>query len=192
MSTTRASLLIRVKNHDDDTAWKEFHELYAPLLYRYARSRGLSREDAEEIRSQCLVVVTRKIASFEYDREKGGFKNWLYRIAHGKVVDLLRKRRENIADTNAIQALVDSAPSPDEYWQRHWKNEHLKYCVEQARASISKKNYEAFCMLLFEDASVEEVCDRLEMNPNQVYKAKSRVLQRVREIMSELDPDLAN
>ena len=44
-------------------------------------------------------------------------------------------------------------------------------------------------MLLFDDCSVEEVRVRLSMNANQVYKAKSRVLQRVRKVMSELDPD---
>ena len=72
MATTRASLLLRLKDPTDAEAWSEFHKLYAPLLYRYARRRGLSRDDAEEIRDQCLEVVTRKMPTFEYDKEKGG------------------------------------------------------------------------------------------------------------------------
>jgi DNA-directed RNA polymerase specialized sigma24 family protein len=78
MTTTRTTLLARVKNRSDAAAWDEFHQLYAPLLYRYARSRGLSREDAADVRDACLEVVARKIADFEYDRAKGGFKSWLY------------------------------------------------------------------------------------------------------------------
>lgn len=180
---------MRIRARDDQEAWRQFHSLYAPLLYRYARTRGLTRADAEEVRDQCLEVVARKMADFEYDKEKGGFRSWLHRIASGKVIDLLRKRPEKVPDTLDIRDLVDPAPPPDQLWEQHWKHEHLKYCVEQVRGSVSERNYQAFCMLLFDDCSVEEVCVRLGMNANQVYKAKSRVLQRVRKILSELDPD---
>jgi DNA-directed RNA polymerase specialized sigma24 family protein len=111
----------------------------------------------------------------------------LYRIASGKVVDLLRKRREQLADSQDVRNVVDPALSPDELWEQHWKYEHLKYCVETVRGSVSEPNYQAFRMLLFEDCPVNEVCVRLGINANQVYKAKSRVLQRVREVLSELE-----
>ncbi len=188
MVTTRASLLLRIKTRSDTGAWNEFHALYAPLLYRYARGRGLAREDAEDVRDQCFEVVSRKIGDFDYDKQKGGFKNWLYRIASGKVIDHLRKRREKRAETEQIQGLLDPSPTPDEQWEQHWKNEHLKYCVQQVRHGVSEINYRAFEMLLFEDCTVEEVCSSLGLNSNQVYKAKSRVLQRVRKIMKDLDP----
>lgn len=191
MTNTRTTLLLRVKDRNDVTAWSEFHELYPPLLYRYARGRGLSRDDAEEVRDQCIEIIVRKIASFEYDKQKGGFRNWLYRIANGKVIDLLRRRREKVADGRDLQELVDPGLPPDEFWQQHWKNEHLRYCVEQVRERVSANNYQAFCMLLYEECSVADVCGRLGMNANQVYKAKSRVLRLVRGVLSELDPDLA-
>lgn len=189
MTATRTTLLARVKDRSDAAAWDEFHRLYAPLLYRYARGRGLSREDAEDVRDACLEIVARKIGDFEYDRERGGFKNWLYRIASGKVIDLLRKRREKVADSQDIRGLVDPAPAPDELWDQQWRYEHLKYCVQAVRGSVSERNYQAFSMLLFDEVSVEEVCARLGMNANQVYKAKSRVLRRMREHLSEIDPD---
>ncbi len=189
MSDTRSSLLLRMRDRSDSEAWGEFHKLYTPLLYRYARSRGLCREDAEEVRDQCLEQITRKIPSFEYDRRKGGFKNWLFRMARGKVIDLLRKHREQRVDSQVIQAVADSASAPEEHWAQIWKMEHLKFCVEQLRGSVSEKNYQAFCMLLFEGSSVTEVCERLHMKPDHVYKARFRVLERVRALMSELDPD---
>ncbi len=189
MNTTRPSLLIRIKDPRDTEAWTQFHDLYAPLIYRYARRRGLPREDAEDVRDQCLEVVARKIADFEYEKAKGGFKNWLYRIASGKVIDLMRKRREKIADSQDIRGLVDPAPSPDEVWEEHWRHEHLKYCVEQVRGLVSPRNFKVFEMLLFDESTVKEVCDQLGLTANQVYKAKSRVLRSVCQVMSELDPD---
>lgn len=189
MATTRASLLLSLKNRNDAEAWSEFHKLYAPLLYRYARDRGLSRDDAEEIRDQCLEIVTRKMPAFEYDKEKGGFKNWLRRVADNKVVDFRRKRHDRNADTDEIRSLRDTEPSPAESWEQAWRNEHLKYCVEKARSSVSDRNFRVFQMLLLDGCTVEEVCANLGLNPNQVYKAKARVLKHVSRMMAEFEAD---
>lgn len=190
MATTRGSLLLRIKNMNDREAWREFHALYAPLLYRYARRRGLSQADAEEARDQCLEVIARKIPAFEYDKEKGGFKNWLHRIVDNKVVDLLRKRREKIADSGDFRELRDPKPSPREVWEQQWRNEHLKYCVEKARTRVSDRNFQVFHLLVLDGCTVEEVCTNLGLNPNQVYKAKARVLKRVAQMMADLDSEV--
>ena len=71
MTTTRTSLPARVKNRSDAEAWAEIPKLYAPLVYHYAHARELSREDANDVCDQCLEVLIRKIAAFEYDREQG-------------------------------------------------------------------------------------------------------------------------
>ena len=189
MDTTRSSLLVRIKDPKDSEAWQEFYALYASLMYRYARSRGLPTQDSEEVRDQCLAVIVRKIGTFEYNRDKGGFKNWLWRVVDRKVVDLLRKRRERIADSRAVREVPARGPSPDELWEQRWKYDHLKYCVEKVRGSVSEVNYEAFRLLLFEECSVEQVCNRLGINRNQVYKAKLRVLERVRERLAYLGVD---
>ncbi len=188
VATTRATLLLRVKDAGDRSAWDEFYRLYAPLLYRYARARGLGRADAEEVRDQCMQIVSQKIGRFDYDKRKGGFKNWLFRIARGRVIDHLRKRREKSADTSDLRRLVDSETAPDEQWERQWRNEHLRYCVARVRHRVSEQHYRAFCMLLYDEARVEDVCKALGMNRNQIYKAKSRVLEQVREVLAEIDP----
>ncbi len=188
MTTTRKTLLDRVKDRDDNEAWTEFYGLYAPLLFRYARARGLREGDADEVRDECLEVIARKMGDFEYDRSRGRFKGWLYRIASGKVVDLLRKRQEVRADTGDLMSVPDPAPTPDEVWQREWKEEHLRQSLERARRRVPTRDFEVFRMLLEEECPVPEVCDRLGINANQVYKAKGRVLRRVREALDTIDP----
>ena len=99
------------------------------------------------------------------------------------MVDLLRKRREKRADSGQLRELADELPGPDELWEVQWKNQHLKYCVEQVRGSMPQAQFEAFEMLVLKGAAVEEVCEHLGMNSNQVYKAKSRMLRKVRAKM---------
>ena len=86
MNRTRETLIDRLRDAGDERAWSRFFELYPPLIRRFARSRGLSPADADEVRDQCLEIVTREIRSFEYERARGGFRNWLYTITHARVV----------------------------------------------------------------------------------------------------------
>ncbi len=186
METTRVSLLLRVKNPQDSRAWQEFFDIYAPLLYRYARARRLSRVDAVEVRDQCLAIVARKIGGFEYDRRKGTFKSWLRRIADSKVADLLRRRRPGLAGNDVLETAAARSPSPAEHWEQVWELEHIRYCVERVRCEVSEPSFQAFRLLLFEGLAVQEVCERLGLNPNQVYKAKSKVLGHVRKRLVDL------
>ena len=188
MNETRKTLLARVRDPGDRDAWSEFYELYAPLLYRYARAQRLDPADAEEVRDQCLALVVEKLPDFEYDEKKGGFKAWLWRIAAGKVVDRRRGQRLAPAPAEAarLEAVADRGLAPDEAWEAYWRREHLRYGLEQARDRVPEKSWRAFEMLLLEDKSVSAVSAELGMNANQVYKAKGLVLRHVREVMTRL------
>ncbi len=187
---TRASLLIRLRDVRDTDAWADFEHLYAPLLYDYARSRGLNHEDAEDIRSECYAAVVKQIKEFEYDRSKGSFKSWLRTIVSRRVIDRLRKRRELHADSHVLRELPDVDASDEQAWEREWKRQHLRYCVELARPQVSPTVWKAFRMLAEDGASVEAVCEALSMTASQVYKAKARMLALVRERMQILEAEL--
>ncbi len=175
--------MIRIKDPRNTQAWAEFHDLYAPLLYRYARARGLGHEDAEDVRSRCYEVVVKQIPHFNYDDQKGGFKAWLKTIVNRRVVDHLRKRREAAADTHELLAVQDDMVSADELWEQQWKQQHLRYCVAQVGGQVSAEAFEVFRLLVEEQCNVPEVCERMGLNANQVYKAKGRVLHLVKEMM---------
>jgi RNA polymerase sigma-70 factor (ECF subfamily) len=186
VNTTRRTLLQRVKNPADAEAWREFHALYAPLILRYASGQGLGAGDAEEIRDRCFEVLVQRLPGFDYARERGRFKAWLYRIVHGKVVDFLRGARPLPAESAAFARLADASPGPSELWEQSWRTEHLRFGLQEARARLTERTYRAFELLLLEGKSVTEVCAILEINANQVYKAKARALEEVRSVLERL------
>ncbi len=189
MDTTRPSLLIRIRNPRDTVAWARFYELYGPLLYRYARARGLSHEESEDIRSTCYQAIVTQIRTFDYDEAKGGFKSWLRTMVNRRVIDRLRKRRVHQLDSNALAELPADSPTADELWDEHWRRQHLRFCIEAARQDVSTKTFEAFQMLAQECRSVPEVCEKLAMTPNQVYKARARVLAAIGHHMATIYPE---
>ena len=186
LSNTRASLLVRLRDISDGAAWCEFHELYAPLLYHYARARGLHHVDAEEVRSECFAALVRQMLEFEYDRAKGTFKSWLRTMVCRRVADRLRRQRELNVEGNVLDQLQDDHSGEDEAWEAEWRRQHLNYCIDQAKLEVSEQTWQAFQLLAEKDATVVEVGNQLGMNSNQVYKAKARMLSVIKRRMQYL------
>ena len=58
LPTTRASLLVRLRDSGDADAWRQFVRIYAPVVYGYARKRGLQDADAADLTQEVLHAVT--------------------------------------------------------------------------------------------------------------------------------------
>src|SRR5262245_21130511 len=88
---TRASLLVRLRDPEDGTAWRQFVDLYTPLVYGYARKQGLQDADAADLSQETLLAVAGALGRFEYDPSRGSFRNWLTRCASFRVPGAVRR-----------------------------------------------------------------------------------------------------
>lgn len=185
LRTTSPELLARVRCSEDSDAWRTFFDLYAPLLYRFARSLGLPGADAAEVRDQCLLELARTLPRWCYDPARGRFKSWLHALVRARAADAHRRRRRTPSSlelAGAAEPFVLEHLADD--WDRQWRAEHLRHCCEQARRLVSARTYRAFELLAVHGATVPQVAAELGLNENQVYKAKSRVLAEVRRCMA--------
>src|SRR5262245_13931167 len=89
---TRASLLSRVRDPDNEQGWGEFFSRYRPLIRRLALRAGLSGPEADDLLQETMVCLARQLPDFRYDPKQGSFKGWLARIVQRRVVDQFRKR----------------------------------------------------------------------------------------------------
>ncbi len=186
MHTTRASLLIRIRNRQDSAAWTEFDAIYRPLLARFAAASGANPTEAEDVVQHCMTAVHQHIASFEYDKSKGRFKGWLKTLVANRIRNLFRDRKEKRADTAAFSGLAAKEQSPEDLFDKIWMDEHLKYALGQVRGEVEEKTFLAFKLYVIDERPVEEICAELEINANQVHKAKYRITRRLAEKMAEL------
>lgn len=186
MEPTRASLLFRLKDAADASAWLEFDAIYRPIIHRFARVRGLADADADDITQQCMSVVHQHIRGFEYDPTKGRFKGWLKTMVNNRVRNFFRDRKDVAAETADLRRPEGREDSPEEAFDRVWMDEHLRHCLEQIRSEVGEATYAAFRGYVLEERPVEEICSTHKMTPNQVYQIKWRVTQKLGEKMKEL------
>lgn len=184
MDPTRVTLLLRLRDRSDQTAWRTFDSLYRGMIVGFARWRGLSEADADDVAQQCVAAVVEGIGQYQH---LGSFKTWLRAIAEKKIVDVFRKRgREAQAPSGVLAAEADPGTSLDEQWERNWARAHFSYCLEAVRAQVEERTYEAFTAYAIHGRPAEEVAAAVGISVGQVYVAKHRVLERVRAMLAEL------
>jgi len=186
MNTTRASLLLRVRDRGDADAWRTFDAIYRPMLLRFALAKGLQHDAAEEIAQQCMTAVGEHIGSFDYDPQKGRFKAWLRTMAHNKVRNYFRDRRLAQAESGQLRGLEDDGDAPDETFDKLWMQQHLWHCLGELQREVEPVTYDAFVAYVIEQKSVEEVCNALNIKPNNLYTIKWRMTEKVAERMRML------
>jgi len=186
---TRASLLIRLRDRTDQTAWNEFVTVYGPVIYQFARNRGLQDADAADMMQDVLRSVTGAIDRLDYDPRQGRFRGWLFTITRNRVMTLLASRKGKARGTgnSDVNSLLAAQPDQhagiDQDWELEYRRSQTALAMEQVRSEFSDKVWTAFWKTAV-DAEPADVAGRgLGMSTGAVYVAKSRVLARLREVV---------
>jgi RNA polymerase sigma factor (sigma-70 family) len=190
--TTRPSLLIRLHGARDEQAWAEFTAIYAPLIERLARSRGLQDADAADLVQEVLRAVAQAIERNAFDPARGSFRGWLFRIARNLMINFLisqRRHPQGTGDSN-MQILLEEWPAPDSedsaLFDVEYKRQLLHWATEQVRGEFTELTWQAFWQTGVEGRSAKEVADALGTTIGTVYHYKSRVMARLRRTIEKV------
>lgn len=189
---TRASLLVRLRDAGDSDTWTEFVQLYAPVIYGFARRRGLQDADAADLMQDVLRSVSSAIGRLEYDPGKGTFRGWLYRVTRNKVYNFLESRRRHprgTGDSNAHQRLEEHPARDAEIddWDREYERGIFKTAADRVRNEFQPNTWQAFWLTAVDGESAGDVGKRLGLSPGAVYVAKSRVLARLKLEIGQME-----
>ncbi|TWU12098.1 RNA polymerase sigma factor RpoE [Symmachiella macrocystis] len=192
---TRASLLIRVRDPSNQAAWHEFVEIYRPVILRMARQKGMQDADAEDVAQRVLVSVAKTVEQCKYDPQRAKFRTWLHRVAHNAILNALtRGKPDRGSGDSAIQAALnqhESCTGPDSDLLRlEYRREVFRRAARQVRPEFQQATWDAFWLTAVEGGSVEAVAGKLVKNPGAIYAARSRIMRRIQEIISEYDGEL--
>jgi len=77
---------------EDRLSWKEFVEVYTPLVYGYCRRRGLQDADAADVSQEVMRTIAFANCKFEYDPQRGRFRAWLFTMIRSKLQNFLASR----------------------------------------------------------------------------------------------------
>lgn len=188
---TRASLLVQLRTGSNHSAWQEFVKLYGPVIYGFARKRGLQDADAADLMQDVMRSVSAAISRLDYDRNQGTFRGWLFTITRNKIFNFLSARRIRPQGTgdSATNRILNSHPDDQDgsaAWEMDYQRRLASLAMEQIKSEFQEKTWRAFWLTSVEGAAAAEVSKQLKLSPGAIYVAKSRVLARLKEVVETL------
>src|SRR5262245_43025405 len=183
---TRASLLVQIRDGSNHSAWQEFVKLYGPIVYGFARKRGLQDADAADLMQDVLRSVSSAIGRLDYDRRQGTFRGWLFTITRNKVFNFLSARRNRPQGSahTATKRMLETHPGEGDgvnEWELEYQRRLAGMAMEQVKHEFQETTWQAFWQTAVEGRPPAEVAREIGLSAGAVYVAKSRVLARLKD-----------
>lgn len=197
---TRRSLLSKLKNWDQQDAWREFFNTYWRLLYDVARKAGLDDQHAQDAVQETLVSVAAELPGFRYDAKVGSFKSWLRTIARRRIADQLRKRyvrREGDHVDGAltqiqeeIEGTCEDTPLLDTVWDEQWRTHVMDAAMARVKRNVRAAHYQLFELTVLRGCPLGEVAKSLGIGLAMAYVIRHRVGRLLKQEVERLQRNM--
>ena len=175
---------------NDPVQWSRLVETFGPIVYRWCRTSGIAENDASDVVQEVFASVARGIDGFERQKESGSFRSWLATITRNRVRDHFRKlagRQPAEGGTEALIRLQQKADSLDESIDGDSISSPLvRQVLKSVEIEFEPATWNAFWMSTMENQPASLVAETTGLSIASVYQAKSRVLRKLRQRLSEL------
>jgi RNA polymerase sigma-70 factor (ECF subfamily) len=181
MQNTPVSLLERVRKRADQAAWRQFVDLYTPLLCQWGRRAGLQEADLADVVQDVFTTLLKVLPEFEYDPQKS-FRAWLKTVLLNRCRKLAAARRETVG--MGPEEDFPAPEFPDPLSDVEYRSLLLANALRVVQASFEPLTWQSAYACLIEHKKASSVAGELGISRNSVYLAKARVLKKLRELLA--------
>ncbi|MDX1471981.1 MAG: RNA polymerase sigma factor [Flavobacteriaceae bacterium] len=139
-----------------EKAFSDLVSTYKERLYWHIRNIVKSHEDADDVLQNTFVKIFRHIDNFKGDSK---LFSWMYRIATNEAITFLNKNAKQlqISDEGLQERMIENLKA-DVYFE----GDEIQLKLQQAIATLPRKQQLVFNMKYFEDLKYREISDILE------------------------------
>jgi RNA polymerase sigma-70 factor (ECF subfamily) len=192
VDATCTRLLVQLARQEPE-AWRKLVRVYGPVVRYWVVRAGLNKADLADVFQEVFLAVHRNIADYQRQSGVAKFRAWLKAITHSKVQDHHRrkgKQPQGQGGTTALQRLGElehSAAEEDEADPALAQPEDAfiaQRTVQLIRQEFREGTWKAFELTTLKGLTSQQAAAQLGISPLAVRKAKSRVLQRLKEALA--------
>lgn len=186
---TRPSLVLRLRDAQDQEAWETFLEIYQPMIFRLVRQKGLQEADAREVTQEVLLAVASAIDRWDENPELGTFRGWLSTITRNLVVNFLIKQSRHARTVGQVgpRYQLEEIAAPEGEVSRLFdleeKRQIFRWAADQVRMEFRDDHWKAFWRTTVDEESIPAVAAALGLSIGLVYVTRNRIMKRLREMV---------
>lgn len=151
------------------------YDKYFQKIYNFIYLKVYSREEAEDLTSETFFKALDKIHTFKSD-SSASFQAWIYRIAHNKVVDHYRTKKESTSIEEVIDFKASWENIPDELFNKMKLEEVVKFMDW-----LKKEHKDVVVMRIWDNLSYKEIAEVTGLSESNCKKIVSRNLAKINE-----------
>jgi RNA polymerase sigma-70 factor, ECF subfamily len=191
---TSDSLLVQVQDPANRDAWERFAQIYRPVVVRTALARGLQHADAHDLAQQVMMAVAKAVGAWEKRDGSTRFRHWLSRVTKNAILNTLMRRPQDQAlggssMNDLLQDVVDQEGVTTELMETEYRRELYLRAAQIVKQEFRPDSWLAFEMSVAGNATIEEVATTLGKSQGAIYTARSRIMYRLRQVISEWEEE---
>ena len=156
-------------------------------------NQELQPTDADDLVQEVFSAVAKQVGDWLQRPDRGSFRPWLLRMARNIAVNLLTRKpfgATGIGGNEVGCRLEEVLGQGDEFSSRfdlEYRREVFRWAAEQVRESVAATKWQAFHLTHLEGVSTADAARQLGISVGNVYIARSRVMNRLRELAEEFE-----
>jgi RNA polymerase sigma-70 factor (ECF subfamily) len=193
---TRASLLNRLKDLQDQSSWQEFFDTYWKLIYGVARKTGMTDAEAQDVVQETMVSVAKHMPRFRYNPAIGSFKAWLLKLTRWRIIDQIRKRPpaalhrplgDSASGTDTVERVIDPKTNQlDQLWDAEWQKNLLDAAVSNVKRKLDPRKHQIYDFYVNKGWPADKVAEHFQISVSQVHLAKHRITKLIKSEVTRL------
>lgn len=168
----------------EEDAWARIYHEFSPTLLRYLKVHGTP--DPEDALGDVFLVAAQNIARFE--GTPGGFRSWLFTIAHHRMVDHVRRSQRRpptdslngLLPDNDVLDLAARGPSIDERVEGRLDRAQVHALLHR----LAPDQRDVFLLVYVADMSLVDAAAVLGKNVGAVKALHLRGLTTLKRVLS--------
>ncbi len=180
MADTPVSLLERLRGNPAPDDWAEFVAIYSEPLFRYALSRRLPADDAQDLVQNIFAVLVEHLPRFDYDPGRS-FTAWLMTIARNKANDFWKEKGRRPPHLPLDQH--GPAVEDDSMAEREFAALAVHAAFARLQAEFDPRTVTACRECWLNGRPVAEVAVELELSANAVQLRLTRARKRLAALL---------
>ena len=173
--TSDLDLLRQFARENSQDAFGEIVRRHLPLVYSAAVRQVRSAQLAEDVAQSVFADLAREARALKPDTVLAA---WLYAVARRTAIDTVRKEsRRQLREQIAVEMNNMNATADD------WKQ--IAPLLDDAMAALEETDRTAILLRYFENKSLRDVGENLNITDDAAQKRVSRAVERLREFFTK-------